>query len=273
MTERLRLLILVKTQPTFSNKYLETVCTAGITENGDWRRIYPIPFRFLEGEEQYQKYQWIECDVELNPRDSRPESRKLSGISGRIITGDKISTKDSWSARRHVIEKSLFYTNKRLMLSGSQNNTLSLCTFKPTQIDGFDFEPCEREYTKEEDAAWRVYYQQEKLGLFENEKKELPRQKMPYKFYYKFTDDDGVPSRLQILDWELASLYWRYSKNEEEALEKVRKKYGEEFLSADKELHFFMGTRLGDQMKKSPNPWSIIGVAPFPARGQRLLNL
>ena len=42
---RERVLIIVKTYPTLSRKYGETVCTAGLREDGSWMRIYPVPFR------------------------------------------------------------------------------------------------------------------------------------------------------------------------------------------------------------------------------------
>ena len=54
-----RILILAKTYPTYSKKYFELVCTAGINERGEWRRIYPVPFRSLKEIEQYKKYQWV----------------------------------------------------------------------------------------------------------------------------------------------------------------------------------------------------------------------
>lgn len=44
---RERVLITVKTYPTLSRKYGETVCTAGVREDGSWVRIYPVPFRRL----------------------------------------------------------------------------------------------------------------------------------------------------------------------------------------------------------------------------------
>ena len=49
---RERVLITVKTYPTLSRKYGETVCTAGVRADGSWMRIYPVPFRRLEEEEQ-----------------------------------------------------------------------------------------------------------------------------------------------------------------------------------------------------------------------------
>ncbi|MCF8054554.1 MAG: hypothetical protein K9K75_04975 [Deltaproteobacteria bacterium] len=51
--------ITVKTYPTLSSKYDELVCTAGILDDGSWVRIYPLPFRKLDYEKKYKKYQWI----------------------------------------------------------------------------------------------------------------------------------------------------------------------------------------------------------------------
>lgn len=47
---------------------------AGIQEDGSWIRLYPIPFRMLEEEKKYEKFSWIEIDVERNSGDFRPES-------------------------------------------------------------------------------------------------------------------------------------------------------------------------------------------------------
>ena len=49
--EKQRVLITVKTYPTLSRKYGETVCTAGVREDGTWVRIYPVPFRRLNAEQ------------------------------------------------------------------------------------------------------------------------------------------------------------------------------------------------------------------------------
>ena len=69
-----KILVLVKTYPTKSNKYVETVCTAGIREDGSWVRIFPIPFRRLEDYQRFKKYQWIECTLYKSEKDKRPES-------------------------------------------------------------------------------------------------------------------------------------------------------------------------------------------------------
>lgn len=49
-----RVLVTVKTYPTLSRKYGETVCTAGVRADGSWVRIYPVPFRRLDQKEQYR---------------------------------------------------------------------------------------------------------------------------------------------------------------------------------------------------------------------------
>ncbi|MEZ4900367.1 MAG: hypothetical protein R2822_00610 [Spirosomataceae bacterium] len=67
----MKILITVKTYPTLSNKYDELVCTAGFLEDGSWIRVYPIPFRKLEYDKQYSKYDWVEIDLEKNTSDFR----------------------------------------------------------------------------------------------------------------------------------------------------------------------------------------------------------
>ena len=74
-----RILVTVKTYPTLSTKYGETVCTAGIREDGTWVRIYPVPFRRLHETERYKKYDWIECQLRPSSQDHRPDS--LSTLS------------------------------------------------------------------------------------------------------------------------------------------------------------------------------------------------
>ena len=68
--------------------------------------------------------------------------------------------------------------------------------------------------------------------------------KLPYKFFYRFRDEDGRESRLMIEDWEIGALYWKCLKgaggDEKTALIKVREKYSDSFLKKD--IHLFLGT-------------------------------
>ncbi len=69
-----RVLITVKAYPLPSRSYDELVCTAGITDEGKWIRIYPVPFRFLKDQDKYKKYQWVDLKLKKRKRDFRPES-------------------------------------------------------------------------------------------------------------------------------------------------------------------------------------------------------
>jgi hypothetical protein len=49
------LLILTKTYPSPSETYRETTCVAAINRGGEMRRLFPVPYRLLEGDAQFKK--------------------------------------------------------------------------------------------------------------------------------------------------------------------------------------------------------------------------
>jgi hypothetical protein len=110
-TEKTKVLILVKTYPLPSRGHQEVVCTAGITESGEWVRLYPIDYRYRPRDQQFEEYQWIE--VELEPKgsknDKRRESRRPVLESIRRI-GEPLSTKRKWAARRQIVDRLPHYT-------------------------------------------------------------------------------------------------------------------------------------------------------------------
>ena len=134
-----RILITVKTYPTLSSKYDELVCTAGFREDGSWVRIYPIPFRKLEYDSRYSKYQWIEIDLVKNTSDPRPESFRPYNYE-KIIAHDVITTgKDRlWIERKKYVLKNV-YTDLRKLIAEAKDKKIctSLATFKPTEILDF----------------------------------------------------------------------------------------------------------------------------------------
>ncbi len=265
-----RILITVKTYPTLSKKYGETVCTAGIREDGSWVRLYPVPFRRLEEAEQYSKFDWIELDLVRNTSDCRPESHRPLDPKAMPVVGH-IDTDDQWRERRKlVLETCTVYHRLQPLLDGAKDNALSLAVFKPAKIVEFVVEECERDW---DEAKVDVMRSQAAQGeLFEEDAwrqtfKLMP--KLPYTFSYRFEDADGRRSTLQVLDWEAGQLFWRCMKrhgnDESVAVQKVRQKYMDQFLKTD--LHFFLGT-MQQFHGFSPNPWVIIGVFYAPYRNQ-----
>ena len=84
--QKLKVLITVKTYPIPSSRYEELVCTAGVTETGDFIRLYPINFRELPFDQQYKKYQWIEIMATKHEgRDARKESYRPDCDTLKII--------------------------------------------------------------------------------------------------------------------------------------------------------------------------------------------
>ena len=268
-----RILITVKTYPTLSAKYGETVCTAGVREDGSWVRIYPVPFRRLEKQEQYRKYDWVECRLRRRTQDPRPESFSPVDFNELRPVGH-IDTTMNWRDRRRILlQAARVYHQLDELILGAKANLMSLAVFKPTLVKDFVWEDEDREWSPARLQAFRE--KQGQLGLFEDNTwretfKIIP--KLPYSFSYRFEDSDGRHSELQVLDWEIGALYWNCLRstngNEQLALQKVRSKYFDEFLKKD--LHFFLGTT--QQFHQfAPNPWVIIGVLPIPHEGQLTL--
>lgn len=262
-----KILITVKTYPTLSRAYGETVCTAGVREDGTWVRIYPVPFRRLGYEQQYKKYQWIECDLILNPKDKRPETRRPVSESFQAL--GELGTKDEWRERRRLLTGGPgVFERLDPLLEQAKNLEISLAVYRPTEVlDLVVKEEAEREWDEKRIEEMRQLYSQHDL-FDDNSWRETFRviPKLPYSFSYRFRDADGRESTLQILDWEIGALFAncrsRANGDEKVAVEMVKRKYFDEFTSKD--LHFVLGTRLTHQMKNAPNPWSIVSVLPFP---------
>jgi hypothetical protein len=264
---RQKVLITVKAYPAISRKYNETVCTAGITEEGKWIRLYPIPFRQLDYEKQFRKYEWVELDLIRNPSDFRPETYRPKDLflSDMVSMGKIEADGNIWAERRkYVLNK--VYTNLEQLIREAKNKNIctSLAVFKPARIIDFVFEETTRKWNKEK----LDYLKTKKLqfGLFDNENEDDISEfevvdKVPYKFSFKFEDDAGKISTLMIEDWETGMLFWnsliRHNGNEQKACEDVKKKYFDDFAKT-KDYYFFLGTTKKFHYR-APNPFVIIG--------------
>ena len=261
---RKKILITVTTYPLPSRRYDELVCTAGVMENGDWIRIYPVPLSFLidlkgTGRMRNVKYTWIELDLKKRLDDFRPESYSPLNYDFKdIVIGDRINTDGNWYERKQYCLRNI-YTNKNKLLEDSKApKNISLATFKPTKVLGVE--------CKEDDREWRDEWKElRKQGdLFETVKPiETLIPKLPFKFFYRFLDDEGNESKLMIEDWEIGALYWNCLKNadgnENTALRKVKEQYEDNFIQ-HKDLYFFLGTTKRWHSRRMHNPFVIIGV-------------
>lgn len=257
-----KVLITVKTYPTLSKKYGELVCTAGFREDGSWIRIYPIPFRKLEYDQRYKKYQWIEIDLEKNKSDFRPESYKPVSGGLDFKTFDTIGTENNWQNRKEIVFNKI-YTNLTTLIEEAKDKQIctSLAVFKPKEVFDFKIEQVNRNWDEEKLAELEAKSKQ--LKLFEtSESPFIVVDKLPYKFSYKFKDENDRESTMMIEDWEIGALYRnclaRHEGNEAKACEDVKKKYFDDFAKT-KDLYLYLGTTQLHHFV-APNPFIVIGT-------------
>jgi len=248
--ERTKVLITVTTYPLPSEGYQELVCTAGVTEAGEWVRLYPVPLRYLDQLRRYRKYQWIEVDLAPigHGNDTRKESRRPDLDSIRVL-GERLSTKDDWRERRDVIDRLPHQTlNEYKALHKAER--VSLGVVRPKRI----LDLMVKRTTGEWKAKWKRLFEEERL-LGDDQK---PLAKIPHTFHYVFEcDDSDKPHRAMNEDWELGMLFLRErakGRTEDEAIQSVRRRFFDEMCAPSRDTCFFMGT------VTRFNTWLVLGV-------------
>ena len=255
MSEHLRVLITVKTFPIPSSKYDELVCTAGVNEQGDFVRLYPINFRDLPFSQQYKKYQWLEVDaVKHTGRDSRKESYRPDCDSIRLH-GEQISSRSNWAERARYVLAKRSQSMEELSAKQEMDRT-SLGIFRPKEVFDLIIAPSEADWK----PGFKAALMQQRLWEDRKASKEPPR-KVPFKFQYKFSCDDpqcNGKHQMMIEDWEVGALYWKCvdsGATPEEACGKIKQKFLEQICAPDRDTHFYVGTVLA-----YPKSWVIIGT-------------
>jgi hypothetical protein len=247
--ERRRVLIVVKTYPTPARRGVEVSCTAAITEDGEWLRLFPIPYRSLTDNQKFQKFQWVDVDMQRSD-DPRPESYRVDIDSLTIVT-KPIPPNDKWHQRKEKLfplkAHCLCCLQKQQRACGAP--TLGL--LKPREITAFSIQ-------KDDEPNWtpRELALLNQASMFDNAPTHV-LEKVPYHFYYSFRcDHDGCNGhRLSCTDWELEESYrkWRriYGANWEA---KFRETY-ETRMIFKADTHFYVGT-----VRQHPNSWIIVGL-------------
>ncbi len=252
--ERTKILVTVKTYPLLSSKYTETVCTAGFREEGKWIRIYPVPFRNLDKNQQFKKYQWIEVDIIKDAKDPRPESYKLAGDIKLLHCLD---TQKSWEERKKLVLSKVYYNLDTLIHEARDTkHSTSLATFKPKRLIGFSVE---------RDTSLKTRSQKLKILKQQISKEQAERlvKAVPFKFYYTFVDQLGKRSKLQILDWEIYQLCRKliriYGTRRAKIANILREKYLNQ-LPKTRDIYLFLGTSKYWHIRRSNNPFMIVGI-------------
>ncbi len=259
------LLILTKTYPSPSASQRETTCVAAVNASGEMRRLFPVPFRLLDGDKQFRRWEWIGARISIPNKDHRPESRRIDTGSitrpGNVIAVNR----GDWSDRLKWIEphvvKDFATLEARRQATGQ-----TLGFLRPERIVRLEITPLK-------DSDW-TDADKTKLaqdGLFDSPsvKARARLRKLPFDFHYHY-ETGGKVQRHKLVDWEAGALYWNcFRDHGPKGWEgKFRQRLETEF--SQKDLLLMMGT-----IHRFPDQWLIVGfVYPpswqAPARGEQL---
>ena len=236
--ERRQILILGKTYPSYSTKYRKTACTGGIfVDTFEMVRLYPIPFRYLEGDRAFKAWQFITARVRPDMSDPRPESYRIDFDS--IELGDVVPpTRDS--ERREYLRRSPnFFASVEALREQQKACGISLGIVCPTSVTACD---CEAKDIEEED----IWLERERevtrqLELFGQPSK--PLDYVPARFIVEWGCGDMRCIKrhsMSLLDWSIHELYRKY-RNDPDGFDKVRAAMWQRLDLAKRDVFLFLG--------------------------------
>jgi hypothetical protein len=243
----LRVRILVKAFPQSSKAHEETVCCAGITEDGrQMLRLFPIRFRRLPQEHQFDRFDLVEMTA-TKASDPRPESFRVDEGSIRLLeSGKKLSDAAKVRLWDPFIAASLTELHVENRASGR-----SLGIIRPdSESLKFIVKPAKDANTEDRQIA-EQFLQVQQTSLLEEPLS--PLEKPEYAFVYRYSSL-GTRHEHVIHDWEVQEAYRQYKhRYGEAAIVHLKRMYGETIPARN--LHFIMGT-----MAAHPRTFIVIGL-------------
>jgi hypothetical protein len=233
-----RVLTLVKALPHVGQKHGETVCCAGVTREGQWRRQYPVHYRRLETE--FGRWNWIEYDwVRPGGEDRRVESRRVREET--IRCGSKMPERE----RAGFLEKVVVPSCE---VAAGRGQSLALIRPRDTRFWW-------RSKPQKQIAAEKAAYERaaSQLSIFDDELAAL--EPCPFAFKFDFNTEDNKSHRATCDDWETATTYHRRAKKDgrDLALKSMEKTFNEDYPARG--MAFAMGTH-----SLFPKVWLLVGV-------------
>ncbi len=266
-----RILILCKTYPSPSAKYTETSCVAGVDESGSLVRIYPMPFRLVNDDLQFKKWQWIEARIEKATADRRPESHKIF-IDTINCDAEPIPSGDAgWRVRRQWLAKVRRFTDFAAIEQNRLSHGASLALLKPARIVSLEIKKASSaEWTDDErEKLLRLQSQGELFDANEEGRRLRLLRKIPFDFHYRYeceVNGEMMSYKHKLVDWEVGALYWNVrAKHGADWEVPFRRKLAEELPSKD--LMFLMGN-----MHQYPHQWLIVSVIYPPKQPPEVEN-
>ncbi|MGH9308034.1 MAG: hypothetical protein ACRD1U_01585, partial [Vicinamibacterales bacterium] len=157
----------------------------------EWMRLFPVPYRFLDPDKRFRKYQWVDVTVS-KANDHRVESYKIEN-NGIVIVTEPLPTDHGWLARREIVQPLVKPSLCWLQRERDRCQQPTLGIFRPKQIRRLVIE---REPQLEwSEAELPILRRRTLFNETPSPKTELV--KVPFKFSYDFEchDDCQRPGR------------------------------------------------------------------------------
>lgn len=238
-------LVTVKTYPSPSDQYGETVCVAGVRLDGPqprWVRLYPMKYRATDADQQFQKYEIIEIPVRPHGgRDPRPESMRPD--QGRMRSVRVVDTSRNWAERRLLLGSLLGATTTCELIAA--NRAVSYADAAPslglvrvsdisvTVASGEPWDP--NQLRKAERAAMPDLFNPDGM-------RQLEPAPFQVRVRYRCSTPTCPGHEPKLLDWETgqAGRKWLQTNPRERVPQMLRDKY-EQLLSPNNDVHLYVG--------------------------------
>ena len=239
----------MKAWPQPSQKYGETVCCAGVTPEGQWRRLYPVRYRHLTGDAQFSRWDVVEYRWRRPRDDLRKESRRVEEQSLRLVS--KMAQRE----RAGFFDRLL-----RPSYAAAAEQGESLALVRPS---GVRFRWKAKKTAEVENERAKIAIASAQGSLLDAPLSEL--EPCPLHLFMGFEDASGRHS-MMCGDWETSATFWKWREQygEERALASLKEVYEEQYFSAGMALA--MGT-----VARRPQQWILLGIIRLNEATQPLL--
>uniref|UniRef100_UPI004047CD9C hypothetical protein n=1 Tax=Yoonia sp. TaxID=2212373 RepID=UPI004047CD9C len=245
-----RVSILVKALPQRSATHGETVCCAGVTPYGDFKRLFPVRFRHLGEGAAFKRWNWVDFKYRTPTNDRRAESCHV--MEDSINVDGFMPTKDRSAFLNPLVSNSV---------ADAAAAGKSLALIRPKNTRFYYKAKAESEL----DAERKTYEQAASQGSF-FDKQLAALEPSPYEFRFKFEDGTG-PHDYANGDWEAHAMFFNGRKREgsdKATLDWMSATFNEQY--AKRGMLFCVGN-----MAKRPQTWQLLGVLRVDGTTQQAL--
>ncbi|MEM6758674.1 MAG: hypothetical protein AAF601_04280 [Pseudomonadota bacterium] len=242
MKQKSRVTILVKASPQPSKKHSETVCCAGISAEGEWKRLFPIRFRQLGPSSNFNRWDIVEYNFESPRSDKRIESCKVFEDTIEPVGRVTSPTKKSNLVNPLVVDSELEAARLGASLAAIRPEKPELVWRR-------------RSAQEIEEIRGAFEAQARQASMFDQELDTL--EPCPFEFKMRFFDGDGKKREKLCSDWETSAAFFNLRKQYEETrvLDHLFQTYCVDYVKTG--LVFALGN-----MASRPQTWQLLGIFP-----------